>query len=305
MTNAYKLYLQNEKYRIIDDQEFINIAKDKLLNDSILEKKYSNHEINKLTALKIFQHLGKKIQPVNAMWITEKDKSEPILKTIEKMEEDIERFVFEHLKDDNSDIEAYLKGSKEAMISILEKDLQYEVAEENERTLEDFISKEVFQTTKISYNSNDIKVALTSDKFICNFNTKKIYKYQSTMIDKDGYQFHFRKNELFPTRVDAISQSKQLVDEHYNLPIRNSKIQRIIVRTDEQKTIIVFWPDIPTDEEYIIANDIIGTSDLAGETKTSLLFFNDCKDATPTQIITAKNVIEKCMNLQTFNVKHL
>ncbi|MGB3750804.1 MAG: hypothetical protein WA945_04505, partial [Arcobacteraceae bacterium] len=301
MTNAYKMYLQGDKYRVIDDKEFISIAKDKVFHDTALQKQYSNREINKLAALKIFNHLGRKILPVNAMLIQIKDNSEPILKTIEKMEEDIEKFVFEHIKEDNEDTAAYLNGSKEAMIKILEKDLEYEVVEENERTLEDFIEKEVFVTTKISYNAHDIKITLTSEKFLCNFNEKKIYKYQSTMIDQDGYQFHFRKNELFATKDDAIIQSKKLVDEHYNLPIRNSKIQKIIVRTDADNTIIVFWPDVVTDSDYIMANDIIGKSDLAGDTKTSLLFFNECKDAKPSQVILAKNVIEKCMNLQTVN----
>lgn len=305
MTNAYKLYLHNDKYRIIDNQEFISIAQDKVFHDTTLQKQFANREINKLAALKIFKHIGRKIQPVNAMLIKIKDNSEPIFKTIEKMEEDIEKFVFEHTKDDNENVAAYLSGSKEGMIKILEQDLGYEVVEENERTLEDFIEKEVFLTTKISYNSHDIKITLTSEKFLCNFNEKKIYKYQSTMIDQDGYQFHFRKNELFATKDEAIIQSKKLVDEHYNLPIRNSKIQRIIVRTDADNTIIVFWPDVVTDSDYIMANDIIGKSDLAGDTKTSLLFFNECTDAKPSQVILAKNVIEKCMNLQTVNVKHL
>jgi hypothetical protein len=322
VTNAFKLYLHNNKYRIIDEQEFIDIAKDKILYNDTLKKKYLNKEINKLNALKVFQQLGIKTLPVNALLVEIKEKKnssrktinalqvvinqtgEPILKTIEKIEEDIEKFIFTQLKENTNNFTYYLKGSKDAIVTILEEELHYNVIDKD-RTLEDFIDKEIYFTTDITYKDNHIKVELTKDKFICDLNTKKIYKYKSTILDMDGYQFSFRKNELFPSREIAIEEAKKLVDEHYNLPIRNGKIQKIIVRTDDQNTVIVFWPDIITDNDYIMANDLIGMSDLAGDTKTSLLFFNECKDALPMQIKIAKNVIEKCMNIQTMSIKHL
>jgi len=304
VTNAFKFYLHGGKYMVIDEQEFIDIAKDKMSHDDTLKKKYLNREIHKLTALNIFKHLNIKTIPVNALLIETKEGVDPILKTIEKIDEDIEKFIFEHIKEEANNFTSYFNGSKDALLKILEEDLNYKVVD-NERTLEDFIDKEVYFTTNIEYKKNKITVALTKDKFICDLNTKKIYKYKSTILDTEGYQFNFKKNELFPSREEAITEAKKLVDEHYNLPIRNSKIQKIIVRTDEKGTIIIFWPDNTTDDDYIMANDVIGTSDLAGDTKTSLLFFNECKDATPAQIKTAKDVIEKCMNLQTMSVKHL
>ena len=304
MTNAFKFYLHSGKYRVIDEQEFIEIAKDKVSHDDILKKQYLNKEINKLAALRIFKHQGIKIIPVNALLIEHKEGEDPILKTIENIEEDIEKFIFENIKEDADKFTSYFQGSKKATIEILENDLNYKIVDE-ERTLEDFINKEIYFTSNITYKHNHISVELTKDKFICDLITKRIYKYKSTILDTEGYQFNFRKNELFVSREEAIIEAKKLVDEHYNLPIRNSKIQKIIVRRDENNTVIVFWPDIDTDEEYIMANDIIGTSDLAGDTKTSLLYFNDCKDATPAQIQMAKNVIEKCMNIQTMSVKHL
>ncbi|MDC0933227.1 hypothetical protein OAR97_05200 [Arcobacteraceae bacterium] len=304
MTNAFKLYLQNGHYRVIDEKEFIQIAKNKLLNNDVLNKKYINRPINKLTAFQILQALKVKTVPVNALFIDREGQDEPILTTIENIEEDISTFIFEELEESDKNFSFYVKGSKESIIQILEKELKYKILDK-ERTLEDFIDKEIYFTTNLTYKKNHISVHLTPDKFISDVNTKKIYKYQSTILDPEGYQFNFKKNELFASREEAINQAKKLIDEHYNLPIRNSKIQKIIVKTDAHNTIIIFWPDIDTDNDYIMANDIIGTSDLAGDTKTSLLFFNECKEATPMQIKIAKNVIEKNMNIQTMSVRHL
>jgi len=304
VTNAYKLYLHNGKYRVIDEEEYIEIAKDKITHDDSLKKLYANKEINKLAALRIFKHQNIRIQPVNAILIEVKKGVDPILKTIEKIEEDIEQYIFEQIKENFSDFSSYFSGSKKAALKILEEELHYKVVE-GDRTLSDFLEKEIYFTSKLIYKKNHISIELTKDKFICDFVTKRIYKYKSTIVNEEGYQFNFKKNELFTSREKAMLESQKLVDEHYNLPIRNAKSQKIIVRTDDMDTIIVFWPDIDTDEEYIMANDVIGTSDLAGDTKTSLLFFNDCKNATPTQVEIAKQVIEKSMNLQTYNVEHL
>ena len=304
MTNAFKLYSYGDKYRIIDEEEFIAIATDKMLTDVLLKKQFANKTIHKLTALKIYKALKIKVLPVNALSITIKNEEEPVLKTIEMIEEDIEKFIFEQIKENADKFVSYLKGSKKATLKILEEDLEYK-SEDDEKTIESFLDTEIYTQTAFTYKENKITIALTDDKFICDENTKRIYKYKSTIINPEDYEFHFKKNELFPSREEAVIESKKLVDEHYNLPIRNSKVQRIIVRTDSLKHLIVFWPDIDTDDEYIMANDIIGTSDLAGDTKTSLLFFNECKDATPAQVKMARDVIEKCMNLQTMNVKHL
>ena len=304
MTNAFKLYSYGDKYRIIDEEEFIAIATDKMLTDVLLKKQFANKTIHKLTALKIYKALKIKVLPVNALSITIKNEEEPVLKTIEMIEEDIEKFIFEQIKENADKFVSYLKGSKKATLKILEEDLEYK-SEDDEKTIESFLDTEIYTQTAFTYKENKITIALTDDKFICDENTKRIYKYKSTIINPEDYEFHFKKNELFTSREEAVIESKKLVDEHYNLPIRNSKVQRIIVRTDSLKHLIVFWPDIDTDDEYIMANDIIGTSDLAGDTKTSLLFFNECKDATPAQVKMARDVIEKCMNLQTMNVKHL
>ena len=304
MTNAFKLYLQNGHYRVIDEEEFIQIAKDKLLHNDLLNKKYINKTINKLTAFQIFKAVKVLTIPVNALLVGRKGEEGTVLKTIEKMEEDVASFIFEELEESDKDFAFYVKGSKESILQILEKELEYKIIDK-ERTLENFIDKEIYFTTNLTYKKNHITVELTKDKFICDLNTKKIYKYKATIQDPEGYQFDFKEHELFTSREKAILGAKKLIDEHYNLPIRNSKIQKIIVRTDIHNTIIIFWPDKDTDNDYIMANDIIGTSDLAGDTKTSLLFFNDCKDATPYQIQIAKKVIENTMNIQTMSVKHL
>jgi len=220
------------------------------------------------------------------------------------IEEDIEKYIFKQIKEDANNFEPYFKGSKDALLKILTEDLNYNEVDD-ERTLEDFINEEIYTETNITYKDNKITINLTDSKFICDLNTKRIYKYKSTILNTEGYEFNFKKNELFVSREEAITESKKLVDEHYNLPMRNSKVQKIIVRTDSLNHLIVFWPDITTDNDYIMANDVIGTSDLAGDTKTSLLFFNECKDATPSQVKIARDVIENTMNLQTMNVKHL
>ena len=303
MTNAFKIYMHGGKYRIIDENEFIATAKDKITHDNILKKRYGNKEIHKLNAVQIFKELKIKMQPVNALLIKINESAYPLLKTIEMMEEDIETYIFKQIKENSETFSPYLKGSKGALIEILEKDLNYKV--EEERTLEDFVDKEVYTPTNITYKDNKITIDLTKDKFICDLMTQRIYKYKSTILNTEGYQFNFKKNELFESREAAIAQSKKLVNEHYNLPIRNGKVQKIIVRTDSLNHLIVFWPDIPTDNDYIMANDVIGPSDLAGDTKTSLIFFNECKDATPSQVKMARDTIENCMNLQTMNVRHL
>lgn len=304
MTNAFKLYLPNGKYRIIDEQEFKDTAKDKMEQNDLLRKKYINREINKLTALKIFQYLKITTIPINALPIEVKVGIEPSLKTIEKMEEDIEKYIFEKMKEDANNFDEYFSGSKEAMLEILEDNLHYKVIDE-EKTLENFLDHEVYFTSEIIYKNNKIIVALTDKKFICDINTLRIYKYKSTILDEEGFEFNFKKNELFISREAAILESKKLVDEHYKLPIKNSKIKNIIVRIHDKNTIIIFWPDKKTEDGYIIANDIIGTSDIAGDTRTSLLFFNECKDATPTQVKLARDLIEKCMKEPTVNVRHL
>jgi hypothetical protein len=304
VTNAFKFYLQNEHYKVIDENEFIKIAKNKLMNNDLLNKKYINRPINKLLAFQIFQALKIKTIPVNAILVDSKGQEESILKTIEKIEEDIAAFIFDELEESDKNFAFYVKGSKESIIQILEKELEYVLLDEDS-DLEEFIDKEIYFITNLTYKKNHITVNLTPDKFICDINTKKIYKYQTTILDPEGYKFNFKKNELFASREEAIKEAQKLIDEHYNLPIRNSKIQKIIVRTDEHNTIIIFWPDIDTTNDYIMANDIIGTSDLAGDTKTSLAFFNECKSATPTQIKIAKNIIARNMNIQTMSVKHL
>lgn len=307
MTNAFKLYLPSGKYRIISEEEFIDIATDKMINHPGLRSKYINKEITKLTALKIFQRLNINITPVNAIEIEKKeDGKEPrrILKTIEKIEEEIAKYIFENVTSDYSEFNDYLSGSKEAMVELVLDKLKYNVVSED-RTLEDFIDKEVYFTTNMTYKKNHITVELSPSKFICNNNNESIFKYVSTIVDAEGYKFSFRKHELFRYREEAIEESKKLIDEHYNLPIRNSKIQKIIVRKDEKGTIIVFWPDIRTDDRYIISNDVIGDHDLGGETKTSMAFFDNCVDVTPGELALAKMVIQKCMKLQTYNVNHI
>lgn len=321
MANGYKLYLDNGKYKILNESKLIDIAKKKLIYKDILRKKYSRKEINKVDALTICQLLKIQIEPLDVMEI-ESDISEiPELKAIECMEEDIQNFIFDYIKkqkeedvekfiikDDEeyiSRFNPYFSGSRNAMLSILKDDLHYQGTEENKITVDYFIDKEVYLTSNISYKKNIITVELTKDKFIYDFNARKIYKYKASIIDEAGYQFNFKKDELFISREAAILESKKLVDEHYNLRIKNSKIQRIIVRTDDKGTIIVFWPTITTKDDSIISNDIIGTTDLAGELNTSLAFFHKCKNATEEEIQIAKKVIENCMNLKTFNVKNL
>lgn len=306
MTNAFKFYLPNKKYRTIDEQEFIEIAKDKVMQNNTLRREYQGKQISKLCALKIYKILNIHIQPVNALLVEIKPE-DTYLKTIDKMEQELAKFIItkdEHTEEEKKNISAYLKGSKDAMVSLLTKSLQYKVIDE-ERTLEDFLDKEVYLKTEILYKKNKIIVDLTTDKFVCNNENKEIYKYKSSILDPEGYQFHFKKDELFPTREEAIEESKKLIDEHYNLPIRNSKIQKIIVRTDDNGTIIIFWPETLTDDNYIISNDVIGDHDLGGDTKTSMAFFDRCKDATATELSLAKEVIEKSLKLQTYNVKHL
>lgn len=304
MTNAFKLYLYGDKFRIINEEEFIEMAKEKMSHNHLLKKQFINRPIHKLIAMKIFQVLKIKILPVNAILIKRKGQEYPLLKTIEMIEEDIEKYIFEHIKEDSDIFEPYFKGSKDALLKILVEDLNYKEVDD-ERTLEDFIEEEIYTATNITYKDNKITINLADSKFICDLITKRIYKYKSKILDTEGFEFNFKKNELFVSREEAIVESKKLVDEHYNLTIRNSKVQKIIVRTDSLDNVIVFWPDITTDNDYIMANDVIGTSDLAGDTKTSLLFFNDCKDASTAQVKIAREIIENTMNLQTMNVKHL
>ena len=306
MINAYKLYLPNHKYKVIDEQEFIDIAKNKVIHNSSLRKDFFNKEITKLSALRIYRILNINVLPVNAL-LVETGQDQIYLKTIEKMEQEIAKFIIEteeHTKEDKEDIKAYLSGYKEAFIAILLNQLHYKIIDK-ERTIEDFIEKEAYQKVELLYKKNKIIITLTPNDYICNYENKTIYKYQSSILDPAGYQFHFKKNELFPSREEAINESKKLIDENYNLPIRNSKIQKIIVRTDENKTIIVFWPETVTDDHYIISNDVIGKHDLGGDTQTSFAFFDRCKDATPKELAIAKSVIEKSLKLQTYNVKHL
>ena len=80
MTNAFKLYLHSGKYRVIDEQEFIEIAKDKMSHNDILKKQYLNRPIHKLIALKIFKVLKIKILPVNALLIKRNEEEDPTLK---------------------------------------------------------------------------------------------------------------------------------------------------------------------------------------------------------------------------------
>jgi len=303
VTNAFKYYLPTGKYRVIDEQEFVDIARNKMMHHASLRKTYVHREITKLSALKIFQKLNIKVIPVNALEI-EISEDNVVLKTVEKMEEAIAEYIFTHSTVDYSEFADYLSGKKDAMIDLIENKLNYKVVSED-RTLEDFIDKEVYFTTEMTYKKNHITVTLSPEKFICNKNDEAIYKYKSTIVDQDGYKFNFKKNELFKYREEAIEEAKKLIDEHYNLPIRNSKIQKIIVRKDEKNTIIVFWPEIATDTNYIISNDVIGNHDLGGEAKTSMAFFDTCQDVTARELKNAKDVIEKCMKLQTYNVKHL
>jgi len=307
MTNAYKLYSPSHKYRIIDEQEFLDIAQDKVLYNGSLRKEYLNKEITKLSALKIYKFLNIDIQPVNAI-LVETTPDNIYLKTIDKLEEELANFIIEkedeYTEEEQVAINAYLKGSKEAMITLITKSLKYQVIDEN-RTLEEFIETEVYQPTELLYKKNKISISLVSNRYVCDEENKKIYKYQSSILDPGGFKFHFKKTELFAYREEAIKESKKLIDEHYNLSIRNGKVQKIIVRTDENNTIIIFWPDTVTEDNYITSNDIIGDHDLGGDTKTSISFFDKCKDGNIKQVIIAKNVIEKCLKLQTYNVKQL
>jgi predicted transcriptional regulator len=317
VTNAYKLYSPSGKYRIIDEQEFIKIAQDKVMHNDKLKQTYANREITKLVALKVYKLLNIKVFPVDTIKI-ETIKDEYTLKTIEIIEKDIEKLFFKNLEKEKKELEEekkesqgekkdysdYLNGSKEAMIDILKNDLKYKDVDE-ERTLEEFIEQEVYFTSEISYKKNKIFVELSDNKFICDEKEKKIYKYKSTIIDTEGYKFKFKKTEVFELREAAINESKKLIDEHYNLPIRNSKIQKIIVRVDDNGTIVIFWPEIATADNYIISNDVIGEFDLAGETKTSMAFFDNCRSATAQELTIAKKVINSALKLQTYNVKHL
>jgi hypothetical protein len=303
VTNAFKYYLPTGRYRVIDEQEFIKIAQNKMMHHTVLQKKYINRDVTKLSALKIFQKLNIKVVPVNALEI-EQSEDNTVMKTVEKMEEEIAKYIFDHSTVDYSEFTDYLSGKEEAMIELLENKLNYKVVSED-KTLKEFIEQEVYFTTEITYKKNHITVALSPEKFICNKNDEAIYKYKSTIIDEDGYKFNFKKNELFRYREEAIEEAKKLIDEHYNLPIRNSKIQKIIVRKDDKNTTIVFWPEISTDNNYIISNDVIGNHDLGGETKTSMAYFDTCQEVTARELRNAKKVIEKCMKLQTYNVKHI
>lgn len=303
MTNAFRYYLPTRKYRIINEQEFLDIARSKMMHTGSLKQTYINKDLTKLTALKIFQRLNIQVVPVNAFEIKLKD-DDVALKTVEKMEEDIAKYIFDHSTVDYSAFSEYLAGSKDAMIDLLKNSLNYKGADE-EKTLEDFIDKEVYFTTNMTYKRNYITVTLSSEKFICNKNEKAIYKYQANIIDEDGYKFSFKKGELFKFREEAIEECKKLIDEHYNLPIKNGKIQKIMVRKDANGTIIVFWPEITTDNNYIISNDLIGTHDLAGETKTSMSFFDSCQDVTMQELAMVKRVIQNCLKIQTYNVKNI
>ena len=321
MINGYKLYLTDTKYKILDDTKLIDLAKRQMMYKDSVRKKYSRKIINKVDALTICELINIKIKPVDVMLIKTTERDSPVLKSIECMEKDIQDFIFDYAKEKKEedvkefiikDLKAYTRrfqpyfsGSRNAMLSLLKDDLHYKATAENDNTLDYFIDSEVYVASNISYQSNIITVEITKDKFTCDFDTEEIYKYNATIINEDSYQYNFKKGQLFISREAATLEAKKLVDEHYNLPITNSKIQRICVRTHDGETIIVFWTAIKTKDGTIIANDVIGTSDLAGETNTSLEFFNKCQPASPEQIQIAKDVIENCMNLKTFNVKGL
>ena len=305
MKNAYKIHLPNGKSKIIDEKDFISIAKDKMMHNNILKKKFHNKEINITCGYDIFKYLKVKVEAIDAILVDIPKEVNSCFKTISMLENDISKFIFDPDNVDNKECDLYLNGSKDSMLKILEEGLSYVVAKTEKRTLKGFIDKEVYFTSELQYKNNDITIELSSSRFAVDRNTNYIYKYKASIIDEDGYKFNFKKDELFTTRQKALIEAKKLIDEHYKLPIKYNKIQKIIVRTDSKNTIIVFWPDHKTDKNYILSNDIIAGSDLGGETKTSMAFFENCKEATAKEIELAKSVILKCFNLITFPIKNI
>jgi len=305
MTNAYKLYLPNGKYKIIDEEDFISIATEKMIRNDSLKKRFFNRDIDIDTANIIYEYLKIKVEPTIAILLDIPTRVDPCFKTITMLENEISKFLFKE-KDSNFSIKnLYLKGSKDAMLQILEEEMEYKTAVDEKRTLKGFLDKEVYFTSKIKHKNNTIIVELAKTKFSMDQDTQKIYKYTSSIEDEKGYVFNFKKNDLFPTREEAIAESKKLINEHYKLPLKYSKTQKIIVRKDSKGTLIIFWPDIKTDYNYIISNDIIGNQDLCGDAKTSMAFFESCENATDEEVSLAKDLALKCLNLVTFNMKKI
>ena len=320
MITGYKLYLEKGKYKLLTQKNLIEVANKQMMYKPKIRKKFLRKDIDIVDALSICEQLEIEVKPADVMLIKSNIDKKATLKSIESMEEDIQEYIFETIKEkQEEDVEkfiikdikvyttlfdSYFGGSRNAMLDILENGLKYEATEGNDTTLGYFVDKEVYLTSNISYKNNIITVELSEEKFICDLSTEKIHKYKATIINEDGYQFNFKKEELFISREAGFLESKKLVDEHYNLKIKNSKIQRIIVRTHDN-IIVVFWPTVKVKEGFIKSNDLIGKSDLAGDTETSIKFFDQCKEATEEEIQLAKDVIDNCMNLKTFNVKKL
>jgi len=320
MITGYKIYLEKGKYKLLTQKGLIEVANKQMMYKPKIRKNFLRKDIDIVDALSICEQLEIQVKPADVMLIKSSLDKQSTLKSIQSMEEDIQEYIFEQIKEkQEEDVEkfiikdikeytalfdSYFKGSRNAMLDILQEGLKYEVVEGNDTTLPYFVDKEVYLTSNISYKNNIITVELSKDKFICDLTTQKIHKYKATIINEEGYQFNFKKEELFISREAGFLESQKLVDEHYNLKIKNSKIERITVRTHDG-IIVVFWPSVKMKEGFIKSNDLIGKFDLAGDTETSIKFFEQCKDATEEEIQLAKDVILNCMNLKTFNVKKL
>lgn len=302
MIKAFKIPLIEGKYRIIDEFDLIDTAKQKIQEREKLAKKYHSIEIGRMTALSIYKALGIDVHTVHALKI-KKGEDGFELKTIECIEKDIEKLFFDENVEKTNTFEQYLKGSKEAMIELVEEFLKYELSSDEDDSVKDFIENETFFTTTLFYKQNRIEVDIAKRKFILRKEDKSILKYEAKIVDSTGYHFSFDENELFRFRDVALNEAKKLIDEHYKLAERNAKVEKIIVKKDKHGTIVIFWPDEKVEKEgFIISNDLIGENDLTSKTEASINFFNSCTDATTKEIMVAKKVIRSCLNIKTYTV---
>lgn len=290
----------------MDELEFIHIAEEKMSNHSILKRTLNNRDSTPELAKKIYDYLKIPYELVSAILLKTPKRTDPLFKTIGMIEKEIGVFLSTA---ENSVIAPYkakyLNGSQSGMLEILEKGMDYKVAPEEKNTLANFIKNEVYYKSNIVFKNNKIVIELAAPTFILETKLKQVLKYKATITDTNGYVFSFKKNEFFETRKKAIAEAKKLINEHYKLPIRNSKIEKVVIRTDENNTIIVFWPYRPTDENYILSNDLIGTYDLASEAKTSMQFFESCKPATPAEIKIAKDLLLKYFKIEAYSMKKI
>lgn len=300
MIKAFKLPLFHGKYKIIDEIELIDLAKRKIEHSPKLAKKYHNIELGRMTALAVFKAADTELQTVYALKI-KKGVDNFALKTIDCIEKDIEKAYFNEDIEKTEIFDDYMRGSKEAMVKIIEDVLKYELTEDEDDSVEDFLDHETFFTTTVFYKQNRIEVEIAKRKFIINKKEQTIHKYDAIIVDKTGYKFKFEESELFRFREEAVNGAKKLIDEHYKLAERNSKVEKIVVKKDKSGTLIVFWPDEKVEKEgNIKANDLIGEFDLAAKTEASMDFFDSCTEATTKEIMIAKKVIRNCLNLKTY-----